>query len=489
MESRVNSDPWTVVAERLGTDLYLDLQPDPTETARGRGARRRQSLASALREAIDDGRLPPGTRVPPYRSLAADTGLARGTVAAVYQELVAEGWLVARQGSGTRVADTAQRTTAPRLTPASSSVRSAPRHDFSLGQPNPSLFPRRDWIAATRRAVTAAPDDAFGPGDPHGHPALRTSLAAYLSRARGVRTTPDQIVVTTSVKSALELLSRTVFDTTIAVESHGLPFHRQAVERGGTAAVPIPIDGGGAVVDALPHSVSAVLLTPSHQYPTGIALSPTRRTAVIEWARTSGRLIVEDDYDGELRYDREPVGALQALGPDAVIYTGSVSKSLSPAVRIAWLVLPPPMVDTVVQAKGIREPDASVVDQLILADLIDTGAYDRHIRRSRQFYRRRRDVLTARLARTGVDVPGIAAGLHAVIPVPADIEPLIAAEAARRDIALVGLSGFRHPDVPQESGGIVVGFGTPSASSFTTDVDALLDLLADYLPNRRLRAE
>jgi GntR family transcriptional regulator / MocR family aminotransferase len=497
--SRSVSDPWDEVARRLGIDLYLDLQPDPTASPRGRGARRRHSLAEALRAAIDDGRLPAGTRLPPYRSLAADVGLARGTVASVYQELIAEGWLVARQGSGTHVADTVGRARTGTEPTAVRAEPPPPRHNFSLGQPNSSLFPRADWIASTRRAITDAPDDAFAPGHPQGTARLRRSLAGYLARARGVRADPEQIVLTTSVMSALELLSRSAFGGTLAVESHGLPFHRHVIERGGTSTVPVPIDADGAVVDDVPDTAAGVLLTPSHQFPTGVSLSPRRRAAVIEWARSGGRLIVEDDYDGELRYDREPVGALQALGPDVVIHAGSVSKSLSPAVRVAWLVLPPRLVDTVVWAKGIREPDASIVDQLVLADLIDSGAYDRHIRRSRQYYRRRRDRITGRLARTGVRVPGIAAGLHAVIPLPADTEPRLVAEAARRGFALAPLSFFRHPafnvtddgtaDGGGLGGGVVVGFGTPAASAFAADVEALADLVADYLPNRRLRAE
>ncbi|GAB89856.1 MocR-like pyridoxine biosynthesis transcription factor PdxR [Gordonia rhizosphera] len=491
MDSQVNSDPWEKVAQRLGSDLHLDLPPDHSTGPPGRGARRRHALAEALRAAIADGRLPAGSRLPPYRSLAADVGLARGTVATVYQELVAEGWLVARQGSGTRVADGARGPGPAAAAPASSSTSNTPVHNFALGQPNSSLFPRTDWVASTRRVMAAAPDDAFGPGHPRGSSPLRRALAGYLSRARGVRTDPDQIVLTTSVKYALELLSRNVFGESIAVESHGLPFHRQAIERGATTTTPIPIDTAGAVIDAIPDRTTAVLLTPSHQFPTGVALSPARRAAVVDWARARGGLVVEDDYDGELRYDRDPVGVLQALGPDVVIHTGSVSKSISPALRIAWLVLPPHLVDTVAWAKGIREPDASIVDQLILADMIETGAYDRHVRRSRQYYRRRRDHLTARFAATGVESHGIAAGLHAVIPVDPRDESAILTEGSRRGFAFAALSLFRHPDAPppDDAGGIVVGFGTPSASTYSRDVDALVDLIGDYLPKRRLRAE
>ncbi|MDY6809706.1 MAG: PLP-dependent aminotransferase family protein [Actinomycetota bacterium] len=481
MNKSVNPDPWEQVAQHLGVDLYLDLQPDPSGSTRGRGARRRHSLATALRESISDGRLAPGTRLPPYRSLAADVGLARGTVAAVYQELIAEGWLVARQGSGTHVADTPR----PDLPRPMTRQRKTPDtvHDFGLGQPNSSLFPRTEWIAATRRAITDAPDRAFGPGDPQGSERLRVSLARYLARARGVRTHPDDIVLTTSVMHALDLLSRSVFGEVLAVESHGLPFHRAVIERGGTVTTSVPIDNDGADIDQLPTDVSAVLLTPSHQFPTGVALSPSRRAAAIEWAGDHNGLIVEDDYDGELRYDREPIGALQALNPDAVIYTGSVSKSLSPAVRIAWLVLPARLVDRVRAAKGPREPDASIIDQLILAELIDSGAYDRHIRRSRQYYRRRRDHLTDAFARAGVTVPGIAAGLHAVIPLAAETEHVVFEAATRRRYTLAAMSQYRHPranggsDVPS---GLVVGFGTPAASSYHADVRALVSLVAEH---------
>lgn len=484
--SRGDTDRWAELAARLGTDLFLDLQPDPSTPTRGRGARLRARLADALRESIADGRLAPGTSLPPYRSLAADLQIARGTVAAAYADLVAEGRLVARQGSRTRVA--AGNAPPPVTVPpvAAPTVR----HDFSLGQPNSSLFPRTAWIAATRRAVSSAPDSAFGPSLPNGSATLRGELAAYLSRVRGVRTTPEHIVLTTSVNSALGQLSRTVFGRSVAVESVGLPFHRDAVTAQGTHVEPIAVDADGAVIEELAHlDVCAALLTPSHQFPLGVALAPARRMAAIEWARATGSWIVEDDYDGELRYDRQPVGALQGLAPDRVIYVGSVSKSLSPALRIGWLVLPPTLVETVMWAKGIREPDASIVDQLVLADLIATGNYDKHIRRSRAFYRRRRDQLTTRLATAGVEVFGVAAGLHATIPVPVETEQEILATCYERGFALAGLDAMRHPDAPRPTdaagtplGGIIVGFGTPAASTFATDLDALVTLLREFTP-------
>lgn len=480
-------DSWAEVSAQLGTDLFLDLPPEPHST-RGRGARKRRMLADALRDAIAEGRLAPDTALPPYRSLAADLGLARGTVAAVYAELVAEGRLVARQGSRTRVAT-------GRL-PRDDSVRPtyktpAIAHDFSLGQPNSSMFPRSAWASATRQVMATAPDSAFAPSAPNGSERLRRELTTYLARSRGVRTSPDCIVLTTSVMSALDLLARTVFERRVAVEAHGLPFHRDAIAARGVAVTPIAVDRYGADIDSLAGiDVSAVVLTPSHQFPLGVPLAPERRTRVIDWAARTGSLIVEDDYDGEFRYDRRPVGALQGLAPESVIYTGSVSKSLSPAVRVGWLVLPAHLVPTVMWAKGIREPDASIVDQLVLAEMIAGGTYDTHIRRSRQFYRARRDLVTARLAEHGIPVAGIDAGLHAVIPMPARTEAAILEACYDRGFAVAGVEAMRHrqaaplvDEAGEAQGGIVIGFGTPSPSTYARDVDALVEFLTDYLPH------
>lgn len=495
----MTSDPWSAVAERLGTDLFLDLRIESDAPTRGRSAQLRARLADELRSAIADGRLTPGMRLPPYRSLAADLGLARGTVSSVYSELVAEGWLTARQGAGTAVA-TGFGSPGPEGLPPATAV-SAPHiaHDFSLGQPNTSQFPRSAWIRSMRRAVSTADDAAFGPTLPNGSERLRVALAGYLARARGVRAHPDQIVLTTSVLSGLELLARTLFQESVAVEAYGLPFFRDAFTRHGAAVSAIPVDHDGADVGALVDlnpKPQTVLLTPSHQSPVGVSLAPKRRSTLVEWARATDTFLIEDDYDGELRYDREPVGALQALAPESIIYTGSVSKSLSPSVRIGWLVLPPQLVSTIMWAKGMREPDASIVDQLALADMIESGSYDKHIRSSRQFYRKRRQALIESLDAHGIATLGIAAGLHAVIPVPLDVEASVLAATYERGFSLGGLDVLRHRDAPrlrgtdgEPTGGILVGFGTPSVSTFDEDVTALIDLLDDYLPKRRLRAE
>ena len=410
------ADSWVNSAERIGSDLHLELT--------GPGGRR-AALIRALREAVRSGRLAPGTRLPPYRSLAADLGVARNTVADAYAELVAEGWLTARQGSGTRVAERTEPLRPAARVPKKVPPRArGPRHDLMQGTPDVSAFPRTAWLASYRRALQQAPNEVFGPGDPAGRPELREALTEYLARARGVRTAPDRIVICSGFAHALRLLfGGGVLRGPLAVEAYGLGFHREVLAAAGVRTVPLPLDEHGARVDRLGRE-RAVLLTPAHQFPTGGPLHPARRAAVIDWAGARDGLVLEDDYDGEFRYDRKPVGAVQGLEPERVIHMGSVSKSLSPAVRLGWMVLPERYVGAVLAAKGEREAWASVLDQLSLADFIVSGSYDRHVRRMRQRYRGRRDRLVAALAvhAPHIEVTGVAAGLHAVLRLPPGTE-------------------------------------------------------------------
>ncbi|MEV4007008.1 PLP-dependent aminotransferase family protein, partial [Actinomadura sp. NPDC049753] len=350
------------------------------------------------------------------------------------------------------------------------------------GQPDASSFPRAAWLASARRAVTAAPNEAFGPGDPRGRPELRRALAAYLARTRGVRTDADHIVVCSGFAHALRLLfGGGVLPGPLAVEGYGLPFHRALLEQTGTRTRPLTVDGDGALIDELSKAERAVLLTPAHQFPTGGPLHSRRRTAVVEWAAGSDGLIIEDDYDGEFRYDRQPVGAVQGLAPDRVVYVGSVSKSLSPAVRLGWMVVPDRLVDGVLAAKGEREAWAGVLDQLTLADFLDSGSYDRHVRRMRQRYRARRDRFVTALAEHAphVHATGIAAGLHAVLRLPPGTEPEALEAATRAGVAVDALSAFRHPSArlpPQD--GLVVGYATPPDHAFEPALQALVRVLA-----------
>jgi GntR family transcriptional regulator/MocR family aminotransferase len=469
------TESWVNSAERIGADLHLELS--------GPGGRR-AALIQALREAVRSGRLAPGTRLPPYRSLAADLGVARNTVADAYAELVAEGWLTARQGSGTRVADRAEPLRGAVRTPVRTPVRArGPRHDLRQGAPDASSFPRTAWAAAYRRALQAAPSEAFGPGDPAGRREVREALAEYLARARGVRAEPGRIVVCSGFAHALRLLfgqgAGGVLRGPLGVEGYGLGFHRELLATAGVRTVPLPLDEDGARVDVLGRE-HAVLLTPAHQFPTGGPLHPERRAAVIDWTRARGAVVLEDDYDGEFRYDRRPVGALQGLDPECVIHIGSVSKSLSPALRLGWMVLPERYVGPVLAAKGEREAWASVLDQLALAEFIVSGAYDRHVRRMRQRYRHRRDRLVATLAAHAphVEVTGLAAGLHAVLRLPPGTERSTVKAAAWQGVALDGLAAFRHPQGgPTAGDGLVVGYAAPAEHAYGAALEALCAVL------------
>lgn len=456
------------MAERWAT-FGIDLHLEPT----GPGLRR--GLTAALREAVRTGRLAPGTRLPSSRSLAADLGIARNTVADAYADLIAEGWLTARQGSGTRVADR----TVPRPPAAPPAPGRAPGrlpYDLVPGTPDLASFPRAEWLKAARRALAAAPHDALGYGDPRGRPELRTALADYLARVRGVRADPERIVVCSGFADGLRLLCevlRARGARTLAVESYGLDAHWDLAARAGLTTTPLPFDSLGTRAQD-PGAADAVLLSPAHQFPLGGALLPERRAAVVDWARRTGGLILEDDYDGEFRYDRQAVGALQNLDPDRVAYLGTASKSLAPGLRLGWMVLPPSLLPDVVAHGGGRS--VSVLEQLTLAEFLTSGAYDRHVRAARLRYRRRRDRLVESLAARAPDVriTGIAAGLHAVLRLPPGTERSVVQAATWQNLAVHGLSRFRHPAAATTAGdALVVGYATPPDHAWSGTLDAL----------------
>ncbi|MFF3845123.1 PLP-dependent aminotransferase family protein [Streptomyces sp. NPDC002328] len=456
----------------FGVDLHLE----PT----GPGLRR--GLTDALREAVRTGRLAPGTRLPSSRSLAADLGVARNTVAEAYADLVAEGWLTARQGSGTRVAD---RTVVPPAGAAPGPRKPGrPVHDLRPGMPDLASFPRAQWLKAARRALTRAPYEAFGYGEPPGRTELRTALAGYLSRARGVRTDADRVLVCAGISHGVKILGavlRARGVRTVAVESYGLAVHRRLLEAAGLRTVPLPFDERGTDPSGLDDDAGAVFLTPAHQFPMGVALHRDRRAAVVEWARRTGGLVVEDDYDGEFRYDRQPVGALQGLDPDHVVHLGTVSKSLAPGLRLGWAVLPPALAGEAARAKGGIDT-CGVLDQLTLAEFIASGAYDRHVRAARLRCRRRRDALVAELARRAPSVraTGIAAGLHLVLRLPPGTEQAALRAAAWQGLAVDGLHQYRHPDATVEPcDALVVGYATPPDHAWAGALDALCAVLPE----------
>jgi GntR family transcriptional regulator / MocR family aminotransferase len=456
-----------------GVDLHLELA----------GHRIRAGLEAALREAVQTGRLAPGTRLPSSRTLAADLGIARNTVAEVYAQLGAEGWLTARQGSGTRVASTAVVSPGPAAGIRPPLGPRAARHDLRPGSPDLSAFPRAGWLSAARKALSGAPSRALGYSDPRGRPELRTVLAAYLGRTRGVRVTPDRIVVCAGFTQGLALLCQVLPDvgvTKIAVEDYGQPHTAEALAASGLTPVMLGVDDGGAVLDKA-HGAQAMLLTPAHQFPLCSVLAPRRRADAARWAAGSGGLIIEDDYDGEFRYDRQPVGALQALAPEHVIYAGTVSKTLAPGLRLGWLVLPARLTEAMASAKARSDAHTSSFEQLTLAEFITSGAYDRHVRRVRLAYRRRRDRLVAALAAhaPGVRVTGIAAGLHAVAELgPGQREEQVIARAAARGVAIEGLGGYalrEHTRGPA----LVIGYATPPEHGYTTALARLVAAIRD----------
>ncbi|MEV0112258.1 PLP-dependent aminotransferase family protein [Streptomyces sp. NPDC050844] len=460
----------------LGVDLHLETAGDATRSGVRKG------LTDALREAVRGGRLAPGTRLPSSRSLAVDLGIARNTVADAYADLVAEGWLTARQGSGTRVAERAVPRPAAPARPRR--VSGAPTYNLMPGTPDLASFPRAEWLKAARRALNAAPNDALGYGDPRGRIELRTALADYLSRARGVHTDPDRIVICAGFVHGLKLLGgvlRARRLREVAVESYGLDIHWELLKQAGLRTSPLPFDELGTSTGELESgSAKVVLLTPAHQFPMGVPLHPDRRAAAVDWARRTGGLILEDDYDGEFRYDRQPVGALQGLDPDRVVYLGTASKSLAPGLRLGWMVLPAPVAAEVIEAKGGTDWTCGVLDQLTLAEFITSGAYDRHVRGARLRYRRRRDQLVAALASRApeVRVSGIAAGLHAVLELPAGTERSVVQAASWQRLALQGIEQFRHPAARVAlRDALVVGYGTPPDHAWAGALDALCRVL------------
>ncbi len=436
-------------------DLHIDLPA---------GGGRRAALERAVRQAIRDGRLRPGDRVPSTRALAHDLGLARGTVAEAYAQLAAEGYLTARSGAPTRVA--AGVAVGRAGDAAALAAPAEARLSLRPGVPDVSGFPRSAWVAALRRALNSAPDAVLRPGDPRGRPELRAALAAYLGRARGVLADPERIVICAGFTEGLSLLCRALRGTgALAMEDPCFAAHRDIAHAAGMRVARLEVDERGAR-PAIPPDVAAALLTPAHQFPLGATLAPERRSAFVAWAREHNALVIEDDYDGEFRYDRQPAGVLQGLDPERVVYAGTASKTLAPALRLGWLVLPDRLLEPVLAAKLGATP---ALEQLALAELLAGGGYDRHVRRMRQRYRKRRDALLARLG--GRRALGIAAGLHVVVEVDSEEEVL----ARAHNVALEPLRPYWHREPRFQ--GLVVGYAAPPEHAFAAALSALVGAL------------
>jgi GntR family transcriptional regulator/MocR family aminotransferase len=432
-----------------------------------------------LRQAIRTGTLKPGARVPSTRDLARQLGVSRGLVVNAYAQLGAEGYLVVRQGALPRVSDAVAREAAE-VEEAPAAV--APRYDFRPSLPDVSMFPRDAWLRCVRKALAEMTDADLRYGEPRGAPPLRAALADYLGRVRGVVATPGRFVITTGYRQSEHLVCQALAGRgakRIALENPGHPEQRISAQRAGLEPVMIDVDDGGMRIDELERAnVDAVILTPTHQSPAGVTLSGERRGALLAWLRDRDAIAIEDDYDAEFRYDRAAVGALQGLEPEHVVYAGTVSKTLVPALRIGWVAVPSRLLDAVAEEKRLADRTTAQIDQHAFAHFLTSGELDRHLRRMRVRYRSRRDALVAALAAELPEarVEGIAAGLHATVRLPdGDDELAIAEEAARRRVAIEVMAEYRSgtPGAPT----LLLGYGQISEPSIRPGIAALADAI------------
>ena len=457
------------------SELAIDLDRN------GGNALHRQIEAS-IRQRIRSGALPGGVALPPTRALAAELGVTRGVVVEAYAQLVAEGYLTSRSGGYTQVASAptaAPKAAAPRQRRAAPSGSSPPAVDFGYGRGNLAAFPRAAWLRSVRRALNEAADERLGYLDGRGAVELRSALAAYLNRVRGTNADPETIVITNGYAQAVSLLIGVLAARgarTVAVEDPSASDDARPIAQAqGMNVVGVPVGDDGVRVDAVTAlGADFLILTPSHQWPTGGVLSPQARAAVLTWAQRTGALILEDDYDAEYRYDRAPIGAMQGLDPGRVAYAGTASKTLAPGFRLGWLILPQELAEPLAEAKLLADRGSPILDQLTFADFLTRGEFDRHLRRMRPIYRSRRDALLTALARhlPELEPAGIAAGLHLVAWLPQDLdEATVIAAAAREGVAVAGVTPFRLSPAPR--GGLLFGYSNLNERAITDGIARL----------------
>ena len=436
-------------------------------------------IEDRLRAAIRDGALRPGDRVPSTRDLARQIGVSRRVVVDAYAQLSAEGYLTLRQGAR------------PRVSAAAAGARPAPaaptrplpraRFDFRPCTPDVSTFPRAAWLRSLREAVSAVTDADLGYGDPCGVFALRSVIAAYLGRVRGVVADPDNVVVTNGYTQGLGLVCRALAMSgarRIALEDPSNPTDAIVAARAGLEPIRVGVDAEGVRLDDLLQAqADAVVLTPAHQNPTGVVLTGERRQALVTWLRRAGAVAIEDDYDAEYRYDGAAIGALQGLDPDRVVYAGSVSKTLAPALRLGWLVVPPSLLEPVRDEKLLADLGTARIEQYAFADFLERGELDRHLRRMRARYRRRRDALVHALADAlpETTVRGAAAGLHVTVELAdGDDEQSIRAQARSRRVEIETMGDFR-PAAAGSPPALVLGYTQMSEPSIRAGVRELAE--------------
>lgn len=446
------------------------------DSSGGRAGTTTMQLQESIRKAIRTGRLAAGSLLPPSRTLADELSCSRSVVVKAYQQLSVEGYLLSRQGSGTIVAEAPQK---PASTLTAPTVRS-PRYTFSPGVADLSSFPRSDWTDAFRHVMATATRDELHYSSPNGNVQLRAALSERLGRVRGVIAHPDDIHVCSGTVQALCLLARVLVQEghqSVAMEDPTWDQLLPPVESAGLRLIPVPLDSQGLCVSDLwrQPEIRAVVLTPAHQFPTGAVMPASRRTEVLEWARARDAVMIEDDYDAEFNYGR-PQFALQREAPNQVVYLGTTSKILSPALRLSWMVTPPWLTPKIHQIRTSYDLGVPVLEQLVLTHLISTGLLDRHLRRTRPKYdRRRRALITAlRTEFDDVDVSSAPAGLHLLARFPNICsEERLVAEAARRSVSVLNLSKFRFGENGDSGPTLVLGYANMSEDAIVAGVKEL----------------
>ena len=446
-----------------------------------------RQLAGGIRERIRQGYLRADAVLPASRVLAADLGLSRGVVVEAYAQLVAEGYLVSRAGGYTQVAGTGPAALAE---PATAPAERPLRIDFRYGRPDVSQFPRAAWLRSLRRVLNEIPSERLVYLDGRGAPELHQALADYLNRVRGTSARAENIVVSNGFGQGIRLLAGVLAARGVrrlAVEDPSSDDDiRVIAPAAGLQLIGIPVGPAGIDVAALDRSgADAVLVTAAHQFPTGAVLSPESRNALVAWAVRRDGLIIEDDYDAEYRYDRDPIGAIQGLAPERVVYAGTASKTLAPGLRLAWLVAPARLVAGLAAAKLIDDRGSPVLEQLTFADFIAGGEFDRHLRRMRPRYRQRRDALLDALARRLPDfeATGISAGLHVVTWLPADLDEAALTEAAAaRGLGVYGLRPYR---MSPGRDALLFGYGNLSETAIRDGIAILAEAVAAVRGMRR----
>lgn len=443
-------------------------------------------LERELRGAIRSGRLPAETALPSTRLLADQLGLSRGVVVEAYEQLVAEGYLASRPGGATRVCARSAEVSA--LPAAAAAAVPEPRFDFHYGRPDVTQFPRQAWLRALRRVLNEAPSDRLSYLDFRGALELREALAIYLNRVRGTAAGPDRTVITNGFAQGMAIVTQVLAATggrRIAIEEPGQRDVLRAARKHGLEPVPVPVDDDGIVVRALEQArADAVVVTPAHHFPTGAVMSAERRASLVAWATEGHHVVLEDDYDAEYRYDREPIGALQGLAPEHVIYAGSASKTLAPGLRLGWLVAPQRLVEPIAAAKDASDRGSASLEQLAFADFLARGDFDRHLRRMRPIYRARRDALLAALRRHLPDLRpvGASAGLHVVAWLPAGVdEAVVIDRAAAAGVAIDGVSPY-YAAGRAGPGGLLFGYGTLTETEIDEGIRLIARALGSILP-------